>query len=149
MFLTPSDATRRRSPRTSSHPSIFSARASFAALPRRTQAVLAVCVTLTLALALLVVPGHTAQAAASTPKAAAACGTTDIALNQPTTASSVESGQFPASAATDGSTQTRWSSAWSDPQWLEVDLGSDAVDLRRVPELGGRVRDGVPDTDLE
>jgi hypothetical protein len=86
--------------------------------------VLAVCVTLTLALALLVVPGHTAQAAASTPKAAAACGTTDIALNQPTTASSAESGQFPASAATDGGTQTRWSSAWSDPQWLEVDLGS-------------------------
>jgi hypothetical protein len=52
------------------------------------------------------------------------CGTTNIALNQPTTASSTENGSFPASAATDGNTGTRWSSAFSDPQWLEVDLGS-------------------------
>ena len=52
------------------------------------------------------------------------CSTTNIALNQPTTASSVQSASFPASAATDGNTGTRWSSAFSDPQWLEVDLGS-------------------------
>ena len=52
------------------------------------------------------------------------CGTTDVALNQPTTASSVQSASFPASAATDGNLGTRWSSAFSDPQWLEVDLGS-------------------------
>src|SRR6202020_766837 len=107
-----------RSPRTSSsspspasstahlsaHPS---ARVPLSRLPRRTQTVLAVCVTLTLALALLVVPGRAAPARAGAPKAAAAptCGTTDVALNQPTTASSVESGQFPASAATDGNTQ--------------------------------------------
>jgi hypothetical protein len=52
------------------------------------------------------------------------CGTTDVALNQPTTASSVQNGTFPASAATDGNTGTRWSSTFSDPQWLEVDLGS-------------------------
>jgi hypothetical protein len=31
---------------------------------------------------------------------------------------------LPASAAVDGNTGTRWSSAFSDPQWLEVDLGS-------------------------
>jgi hypothetical protein len=52
------------------------------------------------------------------------CGTTNVALNQPTTASSTQSASFPASAATDGNTGTRWSSAFSDPQWLEVDLGS-------------------------
>ena len=90
----------------------------------RTQAVLAVCVTLTLALVMLVVPLNNTAHAASVAKDASACGTTDIALNQPTTASSLESGQFPAAAATDGNLQTRWSSAWSDPQWLEVDLGS-------------------------
>src|SRR4029077_1703571 len=49
---------------------------------------------------------------------------TNLALNAPTTASSVQSTSFPATAATDGNTGTRWSSAFSDPQWLEVDLGS-------------------------
>ncbi|MEV6011854.1 discoidin domain-containing protein [Streptomyces sp. NPDC051976] len=48
---------------------------------------------------------------------------TDIALGKPTTSSSVESAQFPASNATDGDITTRWSSAFSDPQWLQVDLG--------------------------
>jgi hypothetical protein len=52
------------------------------------------------------------------------CGTANVALNQPTTASSTENAGTPASAATDGNTGTRWSSAFSDPQWLEVDLGS-------------------------
>ncbi len=54
----------------------------------------------------------------------AGCGTANVALNQPTTASSIQSASFPASAATDGNTGTRWSSAFSDPQWLQVDLGS-------------------------
>ena len=52
------------------------------------------------------------------------CGTANLALNQPTTASSLENGSFTAAAATDGNGGTRWSSAFSDPQWLEVDLGS-------------------------
>ena len=52
------------------------------------------------------------------------CGTTNVALHQPTTASSEQSASFPAANATDGNTGTRWSSAFSDPQWLEVDLGS-------------------------
>ena len=47
----------------------------------------------------------------------------DIALNKPTTASSAESTSFPASNATDGDITTRWSSGFSDPQWLQVDLG--------------------------
>ena len=52
------------------------------------------------------------------------CNTTDAALIQPATASSLENASFPASAAVDGNTGTRWSSAFSDPQWLEVDLGA-------------------------
>jgi len=47
----------------------------------------------------------------------------NIALNKPTTSSSVESASFPASNATDGNVTTRWSSAFSDPQWIQVDLG--------------------------
>ncbi len=54
----------------------------------------------------------------------APCSTTDAALNQPATASSLENASFPAADAVDGNTGTRWSSAFSDPQWLEVDLGS-------------------------
>jgi hypothetical protein len=49
----------------------------------------------------------------------------DLALNKTTTASSVEPGtSFTANLATDGNPNTRWSSAYSDPQWLEVDLGA-------------------------
>ena len=53
------------------------------------------------------------------------CGTQDLALDEPTTASSTQDAtDYPASDATDGNPGTRWSSAFSDPQWLEVDLGS-------------------------
>jgi len=50
-------------------------------------------------------------------------GGTNIAQGKPTTASSTENSTFPASNATDGNSSTRWSSAFSDPQWLQVDLG--------------------------
>ncbi len=50
-------------------------------------------------------------------------GGTNIAQGKTTTASSVENATFPASNATDGNLGTRWSSAFSDPQWLQVDLG--------------------------
>ncbi|GAB3406482.1 discoidin domain-containing protein [Flindersiella endophytica] len=43
------------------------------------------------------------------------------------TASSAENAGTPASAAFDGSTSTRWSSQFSDPQWLQVDLGGTAT----------------------
>ena len=53
------------------------------------------------------------------------CGTQDLALDQPTTASSTQDAtDYPAADATDGDPGTRWSSAAGDPQWLEVDLGS-------------------------
>lgn len=48
----------------------------------------------------------------------------NLALNRPVTASSTESATYPASAAVDGNSTTRWSSLFSDPQWLYVDLGS-------------------------
>jgi len=51
-------------------------------------------------------------------------GGSNLALNHPATASSLEGAGYPASAAVDGSLTTRWSSAFSDPQWLEVDLGA-------------------------
>jgi hypothetical protein len=49
---------------------------------------------------------------------------TNLALGKTATASSTESTSYPASAAVDGNTGTRWSSAFSDPQWLQVDLGA-------------------------
>ncbi|MDI5967860.1 discoidin domain-containing protein [Streptomyces sp. SL13] len=54
---------------------------------------------------------------------------TNVALGRPTTASSFESDGYggcpcgPADA-TDGDLTTRWASDWSDPQWLQVDLGT-------------------------
>nr|WSX77077.1 discoidin domain-containing protein [Streptomyces sp. NBC_00899] len=53
---------------------------------------------------------------------------TNVALNKPATASSFQSdptGGCPCTAAdaVDGSFTTRWSSDWSDPQWVQVDLG--------------------------
>jgi hypothetical protein len=51
------------------------------------------------------------------------CGHTNAALNQPASASSTESPSLRASAAVDGNAGTRWSSGFSDPQWLQVDLG--------------------------
>ncbi|MBO0871486.1 MAG: discoidin domain-containing protein, partial [Micromonosporaceae bacterium] len=52
------------------------------------------------------------------------CGTANAAQGRPATASSTENASFPAANAVDGNTGTRWSSAFSDPQWIEVDLGS-------------------------
>ncbi|MGW5417447.1 discoidin domain-containing protein [Actinomadura geliboluensis] len=61
--------------------------------------------------ALLAVPPGTAHAA------------TLLSLNKPATASSTEGAAYPASAVVDGDTGTRWSSAFSDPQWVRIDLG--------------------------
>ncbi|MDJ0341718.1 family 20 glycosylhydrolase [Streptomyces sp. H10-C2] len=48
----------------------------------------------------------------------------DLALGRPVTASSTETPAFPAANAVDGSYGSRWSSAYADPQWLRIDLGS-------------------------
>ena len=51
----------------------------------------------------------------------------NVALNKTTTASSYQAtgtgAPYPPSNATDGKLTTRWASDWSDPQWIEVDLG--------------------------
>jgi beta-glucosidase len=52
------------------------------------------------------------------------CGTANAALGHPATASSSEGASYPAQYAVDGSTVTRWSSTYSDPQWLTVDLSA-------------------------
>ncbi|WP_229913411.1 discoidin domain-containing protein [Kitasatospora herbaricolor] len=51
---------------------------------------------------------------------------TDVALGRPTTASSVEGNNtgLTADKATDGNPATRWASTYTDPQWLQVDLGT-------------------------
>src|SRR4051794_9298311 len=54
-----------------------------------------------------------------------------LSQGKPATSSSTENASTPASAAVDGDTGTRWSSTFSDPQWLGVDLGS-TVTISRV-----------------
>ncbi|MFG2041098.1 discoidin domain-containing protein [Dactylosporangium sp. NPDC048998] len=53
-----------------------------------------------------------------------ACGTTNVAQGKPATASSSEGAGTAASYAFDGDANTRWGSQFSDPQWIQVDLGS-------------------------
>ncbi|HET8658417.1 MAG TPA: beta-1,3-glucanase family protein [Micromonosporaceae bacterium] len=50
-----------------------------------------------------------------------------LSQGKPVLASSQESAGTPASAAVDGNLGTRWSSAFSDPQWIRVDLGATAA----------------------
>ncbi len=49
-----------------------------------------------------------------------------VSQGKPATASSTENAASPASAAVDGNAGTRWSSAFGDPQWIQVDLGATA-----------------------
>ena len=51
-------------------------------------------------------------------------GEPSLALNKPTTASSNENATNTSAKAVDGNTATRWSSLYSDPQWIRVDLQS-------------------------
>ncbi|MFF5174167.1 glycosyl hydrolase [Micromonospora sp. NPDC000089] len=48
----------------------------------------------------------------------------NLALNRPTTASSNESTALASGLAVDGNGGTRWSSLYTDPQWIQVDLGA-------------------------
>ncbi|GJF31241.1 hypothetical protein KNE206_39410 [Kitasatospora sp. NE20-6] len=52
------------------------------------------------------------------------CGTANAAQGRTATASSEENYGTTAANAVDGNTGTRWSSANTDPQWIQVDLGS-------------------------
>jgi beta-glucosidase len=48
----------------------------------------------------------------------------NAALNRPVTCSSIEGPNYVCSNAVDGDLTTRWSSRFSDPQWIYVDLGA-------------------------
>ncbi len=60
-----------------------------------------------------------AGASAETPAEA-----TLLSAGKPATASSNENAGYPASYAFDGNSANRWSSAFADPQWIQVDLGA-------------------------
>ena len=64
----------------------------------------------------------------------------NVALGRAATTSSVESAAFPPGLATDGNGGTRWSSTFSDPQWIAIDLGAtyhiDRVVLRWEAAFG-------------
>src|SRR3954451_10748317 len=61
----------------------------------------------------------------------AGAGESLLSQGRPVIASSVETGATPAIAAVDGNPGTRWSSAFADPQWIQIDLGA-AATLSRV-----------------
>jgi hypothetical protein len=81
---------------------------------RRTPRLARLLTLLAIACCLAAIPANAATPAAQTL----------LSQGKPATASSVEGAGFPASAAVDGNAGTRWSSAFSDPQWLQVDLGA-------------------------
>jgi hypothetical protein len=51
-------------------------------------------------------------------------GTANLALNQPATSSGNENDGLGPQNAVDGNLTTRWSSAFVDPSWIQIDLGS-------------------------
>ena len=73
-------------------------------------------------------PDGTTTATPTTPAPttpAGSCGTTNVALGKTASASSVQAGSdYVAANAFDGKDSTRWSSASTDAEWLQVDLGS-------------------------
>ena len=79
--------------------------------------------------ATVTVPGAATATRTSTPSVtptapAGTCGATNVALNKPATSSSNENAGTTPNLAVDGNAGTRWSSAFSDPQWIQVDLGA-------------------------
>jgi hypothetical protein len=50
-----------------------------------------------------------------------------ISQGKPVTASSEQAADVAASYVNDGNAGTRWSSQWSDPQWVRIDLGATAT----------------------
>jgi F5/8 type C domain/Secretion system C-terminal sorting domain/Fibronectin type III domain len=58
-----------------------------------------------------------------TKKVVDSCNTLNIAAGKPAYASSNENQDYPPSNATDGNLATRWSSQFSDPQYIYIDLG--------------------------
>jgi GH18 family chitinase len=65
-----------------------------------------------------------ATASASVNVSATSTSGSNLALNKAAVTSSVETSAFPGSLAVDGNAATRWSSLYTDPQWIYVDLGN-------------------------
>jgi unsaturated rhamnogalacturonyl hydrolase len=67
----------------------------------------------------------TMSTSTSTPSPTATAVTSgNLALGKPVTVSSTENAGTAGKNAVDGNTGTRWASAFSDPQWIAVDLGA-------------------------
>jgi hypothetical protein len=94
------------------------------ALPRRHPVLLSLVLGVVL---VVLVAGY-----AAVPARSAHAAETLLSQGRPATASSSENATFGPAQAVDGNTGTRWSSAFSDPQWLQVDLGTTATVSRVV-----------------
>jgi hypothetical protein len=68
--------------------------------------------------------GGTSPTATRTATSAPTSTGTNLALNRPAVSSSNETTALTPNLAVDGNTTTRWASAFSDPQWIYVDLGA-------------------------
>ncbi|MFD9855841.1 discoidin domain-containing protein [[Kitasatospora] papulosa] len=75
---------------------------------------------------LAVVTGLVLSLLALIPQSPASAAPALLSQGRTVTSSSQENDGTPASAAVDGNNGTRWSSAFSDPQWIKVDLGTAA-----------------------
>jgi PKD repeat protein len=78
--------------------------------------------------------------------------TPNLALNKTASASSLENDGLPASNGVDGSYGSRWSSAFEDPQWFQVDMGALYVINRTIlfwEAAAGKVYDIQVSTDGE
>ncbi len=79
---------------------------------------------------------------------------TNVGLGKPATASSYQATAQRRDVhrrrnAIDGNTTTRWASDWSDPQWIQVDLGAVTAINHVQLQWEAGVRDGVPDPDVQ
>jgi endoglucanase len=89
---------------------------------RRSPIVIAATV---LALAVQSMIGLPSQAATAKTTATAVQADPLVSRNKPATSSSVEGSNFEPGKAVDGNTSSRWASEeGSDPQWIQIDLGS-------------------------
>ncbi|MFF7340212.1 discoidin domain-containing protein [Streptomyces sp. NPDC008163] len=75
---------------------------------------------------LAAVAGLVVSLLAFVPSTSASAAPSLLSQGKTVTTSSQESAGTPATAAVDGDNGTRWSSAFSDPQWIKVDLGASA-----------------------
>ncbi|WP_328890369.1 discoidin domain-containing protein [Streptomyces sp. NBC_00316] len=81
---------------------------------------------------LAVVAGLVISLLAFVPAAPAGAAPALLSQGRTVTVSSEENAGTPAASAVDGNDSTRWSSAFSDPQWIKVDLGASASVSRIV-----------------